>query len=242
MTLRQWLHAEPFTLSLSSGFFGFFAHAGLVAVLEEEGLRPGKITGCSAGALVGTLWACGFSAAEMLAFFTSIKKEDFWDPGIGFGILRGNKFRQILASQCRKERLEDCNPPVSISVYDLFARKTLVLSEGSIPEIIYTSCAIPPLFQPFRINGRLCLDGAMGDVPALAGVPDGSRVFYHHLDSRSARKRRRDPLRGHRERLEIRMLRVRDLPRVTPDRLAAGPAAFEAVRTAFRERLSEPAD
>jgi hypothetical protein len=28
-----------FTLGLSSGFFGFFAHAGVVTVLEEEGLR-----------------------------------------------------------------------------------------------------------------------------------------------------------------------------------------------------------
>jgi hypothetical protein len=33
------LSEAPFTLGLSSGFFGFFAHAGVVTVLEEEGLR-----------------------------------------------------------------------------------------------------------------------------------------------------------------------------------------------------------
>ena len=33
--LRDWLEAEPFTLALSAGFFGFFAHTGLILALEE---------------------------------------------------------------------------------------------------------------------------------------------------------------------------------------------------------------
>jgi len=37
-TVREWLRERPFALGLSSGFFGFFAHAGLVSVLEDEGL------------------------------------------------------------------------------------------------------------------------------------------------------------------------------------------------------------
>ena len=52
-TLRDWLAGKPFTLVMSSGFFGFFAHAGVVSVLEEQGLRPARIAGSSAGALVG---------------------------------------------------------------------------------------------------------------------------------------------------------------------------------------------
>ena len=39
-TLSEWLREGPFSLTLSSGFFGFFAHAGLVTVLEDEGLLP----------------------------------------------------------------------------------------------------------------------------------------------------------------------------------------------------------
>ena len=37
--------AEPFTLGLSAGFFGFYAHAGLVVALEEAGLRPARVAG-----------------------------------------------------------------------------------------------------------------------------------------------------------------------------------------------------
>ncbi len=38
-TLREWLSEEPFSLALSAGFFGFFAHAGFVSALEERA-RP----------------------------------------------------------------------------------------------------------------------------------------------------------------------------------------------------------
>ena len=52
-TLRRWLSEGPFTLDMSSGFFGFFAHAGVVSVLEEEQLFPARVSGSSAGALIG---------------------------------------------------------------------------------------------------------------------------------------------------------------------------------------------
>ena len=59
ITLREQLKQQSFTLSLSAGFFGFYAHAGLVSVLEEEQLTPERLTGCSAGSLIGGLWASG---------------------------------------------------------------------------------------------------------------------------------------------------------------------------------------
>jgi len=52
-TLRNWLRAEPFTLTMSSGFFSFFAHAGMLSVLEKEKLLPSRITGSSAGRVPG---------------------------------------------------------------------------------------------------------------------------------------------------------------------------------------------
>jgi NTE family protein len=50
---------------MSAGFFSFFAHCGLVSVLEDAGLYPTKITGASAGALIGAGWASGCSASRL---------------------------------------------------------------------------------------------------------------------------------------------------------------------------------
>src|SRR5512138_1576520 len=94
-SLRDWLAAAPFTLAMSSGFFGFFAHAGVVSVLEEEGLTPARICGSSAGALVGGLWAAGVRAARIREELLALRREHFWDVGgPGLGLLRGRLFRQ----------------------------------------------------------------------------------------------------------------------------------------------------
>ena len=65
ITLRDWLRQKPFTLTLSSGFFSFFAHCGMLSVLEEEGLTPQRITGASSGAMVGACWASGRRIADL---------------------------------------------------------------------------------------------------------------------------------------------------------------------------------
>ena len=54
-THADWLREQPFTLALSAGFFGFFAHAGVLRALEEQELRPARVVGASAGALSGGL-------------------------------------------------------------------------------------------------------------------------------------------------------------------------------------------
>lgn len=82
MKLRDWLQAEPFTLTMSSGFFSFFAHSAILSVLEEEGLLPNRVSGTSAGGLVGSLWASGRTMPDLIERLLSLKREDFWDPGI----------------------------------------------------------------------------------------------------------------------------------------------------------------
>ena len=63
--LSDWLSERPFTLTLSSGFFGFFAHTGVLTALLERDLVPHRLTGSSAGALVAGCWASGADIALM---------------------------------------------------------------------------------------------------------------------------------------------------------------------------------
>ena len=97
-TLREVLSEAPFGLAMSSGFFGFFAHTGMLTALLEEGLTPVRVTGSSAGALVGGLWAAGLDLAKARVALEGLTRGDFWDPGLGLGLLRGKKFRRLLES------------------------------------------------------------------------------------------------------------------------------------------------
>ena len=199
-TLRTWLKTEPFTLSLSAGFFGFYAHAGLVSVLEEEGLVPRNITGSSAGSLVGALWASGCSATVFSETLFELNRTDFWDPSPGFGLLRGQRFDDILQNMLGCDLIEETPIPVKLAVFEIAQCKTRYLTEGKLSDAIRASCAFPGLFHPVAIDGKKHLDGGILDRSSLGAVKEGLPALYHHLTSRSRLRRQIKSLTGAPER------------------------------------------
>ncbi len=97
-TLAEQLASEPFELVLSSGFFGFFAHTGVVLALEEAGLKPDLLGGSSAGALVAGLWGAGLSALELRDTLLGLSRQAFWDVDPLWGLpfyLRKGRLRDV---------------------------------------------------------------------------------------------------------------------------------------------------
>ena len=242
MTLKDWLQEQPFTLTLSAGFFSFFAHCGMVSVLEDEGLYPTKITGASAGALIGAGWASGCSASRMQDRLFRLTKADFWDPGFGLGLLKGQLFRRLVAEVAGAERLEDCQIPVALSVSNLLSRTTQVLTQGPLAEAVHASGAVPFLFQPVRIHGRYYVDGGVTDRHGLAGTENGSRILYHHIASRSPWRRKNSPALTIPHRANLVTLVIPDLPRSGPNRLDRGRQAFTRARQATQRALTQTVD
>ena len=56
---------------LSGGGAQGFAHIGVLKALEERGIPIDYITGTSAGALVGAMYACGYSPSEIETYVLS---------------------------------------------------------------------------------------------------------------------------------------------------------------------------
>jgi NTE family protein len=237
-TLREVLAEAPFGLTMSSGFFGFFAHTGMLTALLEAGLVPTRVTGSSAGALVGGLWAAGLEPHEARRSLEGLTRDAFWDPWPGPGVLRGRKFRRLIDGLLPTPGFHQTRVPFAASVYDPLARRTMVVAEGDLAPAIHASCAVPFMFHPVRIGRRLYVDGGVADRPGLAGMPQGSRVFYHHLASRS-------PWRSHASmgiprREGLVALAIRGLPRPTPFNLAVGPQAIDLAYARTREALDRP--
>jgi NTE family protein len=239
-TLREWLRERPFALGLSSGFFGFFAHTGVMTVLEDEGLLPARLAGSSAGALVAGAWAAGVPATALRDELLALRREHFWDPGPGLGLLRGDLFRQKLGALLPAQTFDACRAPVAISVYDVLRARTRVLTEGHLVRAICASCAVPLLFQPAWVDGRPLLDGGIADRPGLQGIPQGERLLYHHLAARSPWRRPGSPSLEVPRRENMTALILGGLPRVGPFRLEQGAIAFEVARKATREALGKP--
>ena len=236
-TLGDWLHERPFHLALSAGFFGFFSHAGLLAALEDAGLRPAGVTGASAGALSGGLWAAGLDADTLRDELASLRRAHFWDPGPGAGLLRGRLMRRKLESILPTARFDGTRVPFAASVFDLLSRSTRVVREGDLAAAICASSALPGLFQPVWIRGRPCIDGGVLDRPAHAGLPPSERALYHHLASHS-------PWRWYAPQVPPRpdtlAIVLRELPRSGPFRLDVGMVALDQARRRAKRLLDAP--
>lgn len=242
MTLREWAHSGPFTLTLSAGFFGFFAHAGLMSALEEADLPPSRLAGSSAGALVAGLWASGRDATELRKLLFDVKRQDFWDPAPGWGLLKGRLFARILDDLLGATTFEACRAPLAVSVFDVRQRQALVLDAGPLAPAIQASCTFPGLFHPVSIDGRPFIDGGVADRSGLSGVPADQRVLYHHLSTRSRWRRRFARLTGCPRREGMIPLIVEGLPSVGPFRLSKGKQAFARAYEAVTAALDQPVE
>lgn len=227
MKLYDWLEEQPFTLSMSSGFFSFFAHAGMLAALVDRGLKPAKLTGSSAGALVGGCYASGCSIDELKEQLFALQREDFWDPGVGLGLLKGDLFRRQIRNICNVSNVEECPIPFRVSVFNLASWGTEVIDQGCLTHAIAASCAFPFLFQPVALNGARYLDGGIKDRPGLQGTQPGERILYHHISSKSPWRRKNSPALRIPRAENMQTITISGLPRVGPNTLQYGVPAFD---------------
>ena len=75
------IYSQKVGLVLSGGGAKGLAHIGVIKALEENHIPIDYITGTSMGAIIGGLYACGYSTDEMEMLF---KSEDFklWSSGV----------------------------------------------------------------------------------------------------------------------------------------------------------------
>jgi NTE family protein len=177
--------APSFTLVLSAGFFGFYAHAGFLDALVSAGLRPSAVAGSSAGALIGGCYASGLEPSEIRALLAELRRKHFWDPGPGAGLLQGERLHRFLADALPVHDMSRTRIPVRLAAWDVLDRRGLVIEHGNLLTAMRASAAFPLLFQPVALRGRRLLDGGISDRSGLSGARSGERVLLHWLPSSS---------------------------------------------------------
>ena len=140
---------------MSSGFFRFYAHMGVLHALEENNcLRVKACSGSSAGALVAAFLASGMLPKDMPERVFAIKRENIWDMGVGLGLLKGQLLQKILEEQFPVRTFEECPIPLGLTAYDVLGFKTNCVTKGDLATAVRASCCFPGLFQPVIIDER----------------------------------------------------------------------------------------
>jgi NTE family protein len=149
-------------LALSGGGSKGFAHIGVFKLLEECGIKPDIIAGTSAGALMGVLFADGYSAGEIKELFTGREFSEFAELQIPkAGLFDSKRFRYFLKRHLRAKNFEDLQIPMVVMATDLDNGESHEFRTGPIVEAVTASCSVPIIFNPVVIKGIHYVDGGL---------------------------------------------------------------------------------
>ncbi len=152
-------------IALGGGGARGYAHIGVLAELQERGYQVTRIAGTSMGAIVGALYASGH-----LDTFTDWVSElrtqrevlRLMDPNLrGPSTVRIERVLQRVAEIIGFPRIDDLPIPFTAVAADLWTRREVWFQEGPINPAIRASIAMPGVFPPVVLNGRLLVDGGV---------------------------------------------------------------------------------
>jgi len=167
-------------IALGGGGAKGVAHVMMLEALEELGWQPYCIAGTSIGAIVGALYASGNSAKQLRedlttasfsedgSFIDDIFTKDlsrWWDildlNFSGKGLLDVKDFLARLQSKLKVSTFEELAIPLRIVAADFWKREPVVFESGSLLPAVHASMALPGVFQPVQIDGRVLIDGGV---------------------------------------------------------------------------------
>ena len=151
-------------LALGGGAARGFAHVGVIAVLEEAGLRPQLVVGTSAGSLVAALYASGKTSAQLQQTALNMEEvalTDWMLPLVGRGMFRGEALGRYVNDLVAGRSIENMAIPLGIVATDLNSGEALLFQRGDTGTAVRASSAVPAVFLPVKINGREYVDGGL---------------------------------------------------------------------------------
>ncbi len=150
-------------LALGGGSARGWSHIGVIEVLEEAGIHPGVVTGCSIGAVVGGCYAAG-QLGLLKAFALSLTKRrvvGLLDLRLGSGLIAGDRLRRRLERDLADRRVEHLAVRFASVATCLGTGQEIWLTRGNLVEALRASYALPGVFPPVRLGGRLLMDGTL---------------------------------------------------------------------------------
>ena len=165
-------------LVLSGGGARGFAHLGVIEALNEAGIFPDVISGTSAGAIVGVLYADGYSPREILKLTNSnsmLRYMRFTVPRDG--LLQISGVVRILKDSLRAKTFEELKFPLFVTATDLNNGRVDYFSSGELLNVIIASSSIPVLFKPVVIDNKHYVDGGVLDNLPIKPIENNCRFI-----------------------------------------------------------------
>ena len=181
-------------LVLSGGGAKGLAHIGVLKVIDSLGIQVDYIGGTSMGAVIGGLYAYGYTANQLDSIFSRIdvdallqdytprESKSFYEKrndeiyaltlpfnnfklglpsGLSKGLYNFNLMSKLTQHVSDVRDFDKLPIPFLCIATDVETGEQIVLDEGILAQAIIASGALPTLYSPVEINGRLFIDGGV---------------------------------------------------------------------------------
>ena len=153
-----------FGFVLGGGGARGFSHLGAVQALYEKGIKPGIISGVSAGSIAGAFLCAGFTPHETLEMLKD--KGVFNFSKVHFpisGLLSLDGLEKEIDNTIKYKNIEDLPTPFVVAVTNLNEGVIEYKKHGPLGKTVLSSSSIPVLFKPVEMDGKQYVDGGVID-------------------------------------------------------------------------------
>ena len=154
-------------LALGGGAILGFVHLGILGALRDAAIPVHRICGTSAGAVAAAFHAFGVSPEATRDILVCRTWRRISRPSVSLlGLLSNEPLGDLIREQLGDARIEDAPIPLAIVAADIHTGREVVLTEGPVADAVRASAAVPVLYTPVSIDGRVLVDGGvLGNVP-----------------------------------------------------------------------------
>ena len=183
-------------LVIGAGSVKCAAALGMYRLLQREGIHVHTVVGCSAGSMYASMIALGVDADTMAEMTTRLWTKEItgradrgslWRAAFPkllgftaerFGLRDDRLIMQRLREAYGEKTFADTRIPLYITATDFSNGELVVLSQGRLVDAIRASIAMPFAFRPWKLDGRLLVDGYLADpLPVGVAIREGADII-----------------------------------------------------------------
>lgn len=166
-------------LVLSGGGARGVAHIGVLKAIEELGIKITHISGTSAGAIVGAMYAAGNSWEVIFKFFKEVSVFNYRRYAINKpGFIDTLKFYKDFEGFFKNDDFASLEKKLFVTATNLIDGKINVFSSGELIRPVLASASFPGIFTPIPIKNGIYVDGGiLNNFPVEPLIPKCDKII-----------------------------------------------------------------
>jgi NTE family protein len=151
-------------IALGGGAAKGLAHVGVLKAVEENKIKVSCISGTSVGAIIASYYAFGKELKDIEVFSEKLRAKDVFKLTLNKkGFLSTDSVRKMLHNDIGDVKIEQARIPLAICTTDIRTGESVIFKQGSLLDAVCASVAVPGIFLPVEVQGRLLVDGGISN-------------------------------------------------------------------------------